>query len=220
LEYKSKTDTLTTQVYRQVKQAILTCQLKPGQMVNESELIFQYGVSKTPVREALKLLTQERLIQSIPGTCYLVTPVTVKDVNEIWEMRAILEEATARHAAGQASESQIEELAAKVGELFPIHAIDDLVRWYDLNTEFHLAMARISNNSRLVASLRSVLEEVNRFLLLDPEMPPDTSAWVYQHQRIVAALRQRDGAQATAVTLEDMLVSRPRIQGLIYTSGQ
>lgn len=211
------TETLATKVYRQIKHSILTCALRPGQMINESDLIQQYGVSKTPVREALKKLTHERLVQSIPGTCYLVTQITVKDVVEIWDMRAILEEAAATRAASQASDAQLAHLEAQAGEFFQVQTSQDLVRWYDQNTQFHLSMAQISNNTRLVGALRSVLEEVNRFLLLDPEMPPDTGAWIQQHKRIIAALRERDGVRAAAVTLEDMSISRPRIQQLVYS---
>jgi DNA-binding GntR family transcriptional regulator len=211
-------ETLTGQVYRQIKQAILTCKLKPGQMVNESDMIQIYGVSKTPVREALKLLTQERLIQSIPGTCYLVTPVSVKDVNEIWEMRAILEEVTATRAARQATEAELEELESKIGTCFQIKRVEDLVNWYEQNTAFHLALAEISKNSRLVASYRSNLEEATRFLLLDPKMAVDTSAWVKQHQHILDALKQRDGALAATVTLEVMNATRPRIQSALYST--
>jgi DNA-binding GntR family transcriptional regulator len=213
----ARNNTLAEQVYLQIKTAILTCKLMPGQMVYESEMIQAYGVSKTPIREALKRLTQERLIQSIPGTCYLVTPVTVKDVDELWEMRAILEEVSATRAASQATELQVQELEAKVGEIFPIRTIDDLVHWYDLNTAFHLALAEITRNSRLVTTLRSVLNEISRFLLLDPEMPADTSAWIHQHQRIVDALKKRDGALAIAVTLEDMRASQPRIEKAIFS---
>ena len=212
-----RNNTLAEQVYLQIKTAILTCKLKPGQMIYESEMIQAYGVSKTPVREALKRLMQERLIQSIPGTCYLVTPVTVKDVDELWEMRAILEEVSATRAASQATEAQLQELEAKRGEIFPIRQIDDLVRWYDQNTAFHLALAEITRNSRLVTTLRSTLNEISRFLLLDPEMPPDTNAWIHQHQRIVDALKKRDGALAIAVTLEDMRASQPRIEKALYS---
>ncbi len=212
-----RNDTLAEQVYLQIKTAILTCKLKPGQMIYESEMIQAYGVSKTPIREALKRLTQERLIQSIPGTCYLVTPVTVKDIDELWEMRAILEEVSATRAASQATEAQLQELEAKRGEIFPIQQIDDLVRWYDQNTAFHLALAEITRNSRLVATLRSILNEISRFLLFDPEMPANTSAWIHQHQRIVDALKKRDGALATAVTLEDLQASQPRIEKAIFS---
>ncbi|MBK8794038.1 MAG: GntR family transcriptional regulator [Holophaga sp.] len=212
-------DTLSTKVYRQIKVAILSCVLRPGQMINESELIQQYGVSKTPIRETLKLLTQERLVQSIPGMCYVVTPITVKDVGEIWEMRAILEEATAMRAASLATPAQLDDLEARVGDVFPVQTIEDLMRWYDQNTQFHLAIANISKNTRLVGALRSVLEEVNRFLLLDPEIPSDTAAWISQHQRIIAALRERDGVRATAVTLEYMSTSSPRIQQLVYPTN-
>jgi DNA-binding GntR family transcriptional regulator len=213
----SRHNTLAEQVYLQIKTAILTCKLKPGQMVYESEMIQEYGVSKTPVREALKRLMQERLVQSIPGTCYLVTPVTVKDVDELWELRAILEEVSAKRAASQATEAQLQELESKIGEIFPILQVDDLVHWYDQNAAFHLTLAEITRNSRLVATLRSVLNEISRFLLLDPEMPPDTSVWIRQHQRIVDALKKRDGALAIAVTLEDMQASQPRIEKAIYS---
>jgi DNA-binding GntR family transcriptional regulator len=216
----ARTNTLTEQVYRQIKRAILTCILKPGQIVYEIDMIQQYGVSKTPVREALKLLTQERLIQSIPGTCYLVTQITVKDINEIWEMRSILEEITAKRAASQATVLQLKKLESKTGEIFQIHNFEDLIRWYDQNREFHLAMAEITENSRLVAALCSILNEVNRLLLLDPEMPFDTSVWVHKHQSIMKALKKRDGDLATSVTLEDMQASRPRIQGVIFTSNK
>jgi DNA-binding GntR family transcriptional regulator len=212
-----RNNTLAEQAYLQIKTAILTCKLKPGQMIYESEMIQAYGVSKTPVREALKRLTQERLIQSIPGTCYLVTPVTVKDVDELWDMRAILEEVSATRAASQATETQLLELEANIGEIFPIQQRDDLVRWYDQNMAFHLALAEITRNSRLVTTLRSVLNEISRFLLLDPELPPDTSVWIHQHQRIVDALKKRDGALAIAVTLEDMRASQPRIETAIYS---
>jgi DNA-binding GntR family transcriptional regulator len=212
-----RSSTLAEQVYLQIKTAILTCKLKPGQMVYESEMIQEYGVSKTPVREALKQLTQERLIQSIPGTCYLVTPVTVKDVDELWEMRAILEEVSATRAASRATEAQLRELESKMGEIFTIRENDDLVRWYDQNTAFHLALAEITRNSRLVSTLRSVLNEISRFLLLDPEMPANTSQWIRQHQRILDALKKRDGALAIAVTLEDMQASQPRIEKAIYS---
>lgn len=212
-----RSSTLAEQVYLQIKTAILTCKLKPGQMIYESDMIQEYGVSKTPVREALKQLMQERLVQSIPGTCYLVTPVTVKDVDELWEMRAILEEVSATRAASQATEVQLQELESKMGGIFPIQEINDLVRWYDQNTAFHLGLAEITRNSRLVTTLRSVLNEINRFLLLDPEMPADTSQWIRQHQRIIDALKKHDGTLATAVTLEDMHASQPRIEKVIYS---
>ncbi len=214
-----KTETLTNQVYRQVKQSILTCKLKPGQVINESDLIQQYEVSKTPVREALKLLTQEKLVRSVPGACYLVTPVTIQDVQEIWDLRAILEEATATRAARDITPAQLAELEALVGEVFPLKGVEDLEHWYDMNKAFHLAMADISRNGRLTQALRNVLEEADRFLLMDPFMPEDTEAWVNQHRRIIAALRQQDGRLATAVTMEDMAKSQPRIAQLVYPAG-
>jgi DNA-binding GntR family transcriptional regulator len=208
-------ETLTSQVYQQIRREIITCRLKPGQMINESSLIQQYGVSKTPVREALKQLTQERLVQSIPGACYLVTPVTMKDIMDLFDLRIVLEEAIALRAARLVTDAQLAELEARAGEKFSLESEEDLARWYEMNLEFHLYMARIARNERLASALRVTLEEVSRFLIMDKEMYSRTDELVVHHHKIIAALRQRDGILAARITIEDIESSLPRIQQLV-----
>jgi DNA-binding GntR family transcriptional regulator len=208
-------ETLASRVYQQLRREIISCRLKPGQVINESNLIQQYGVSKTPVREALKQLMQERLVRSIPGACYLVTQVTVKDIVELFEMRIILEEAISLRASRNITDQQLVELEARIGSEFRLNTDEDLIRWYDMNLEFHLYLARIARNERLADALRVTLEEVNRFLMMDKEMYTQTGELVEHHRKIIDAMRQRDGALAARITIEDIETSLPRIKRLV-----
>ena len=187
-----KEGTLSQRVYAQLKQNILNCDLKPGQLVNESELIKKYEVSKTPVREALKRLSQERYIQSVPGTCYFVAPITLREIVEICELRTILEEAAVVRAATTITDTQLRELEEKVGAEFVAETRDELVRWYRINNDFHLALAKLSGNARIEQVLRECLEALTRYLLLDRKLPWHNETWILQHQRIVEALKTRD----------------------------
>lgn len=218
-EKDGSTGSLSAEVYRQLKRNILTCQLKPGQMIFERSLIEQFGVSKTPVREALKSLIQDGLVQSVPGTCYLITPVTVRDVQELFDMRAILEEAAALRAAESMTPRKLERLERFQGEIFNIEEHEDLVRWYDHNLAFHMEIARSAENQRLYNAMQKVLEETHRLLLLDTSLYKDTRELVASHQTIIAAFQEQDGRLAAELTLKDIRSTKPLIQGLLYAGS-
>jgi DNA-binding GntR family transcriptional regulator len=92
-------ESLTDQVYDTIKKDILTCTLQPGQQIAQPQLAEKYQAGTTPVREALHRLAREGLVQPIPRFGYIVTPITLSDVNEIFELRTIVEAASARLAA-------------------------------------------------------------------------------------------------------------------------
>ena len=87
---------LAGQVYEAIKKDIISCALRPGQQIAQQQLAERYGAGITPVREALPKLTREGLVLTIPRFGYLVTTITISDVAEIFELRAILESAAAR----------------------------------------------------------------------------------------------------------------------------
>jgi DNA-binding GntR family transcriptional regulator len=158
---------------------------------------------------------QERLVRSIPGACYIVTQVTVKDIVELFEMRIILEEAISLRASRNITDQQLVELEDRIGAEFSLNSDEDLIRWYDMNLEFHLHLARIARNERLTDALQVTLEEVNRFLMMDKEMYTQTGELVEHHRKIIDALRQRDGTLAARITIEDIETSLPRIKRLV-----
>lgn len=90
---------LTDTAYHTVKRQVVECALPPGVEVTERELMERYGLSKAPLREALVRLSQEGLLRAIPRSGYRITPITVQDVRDIFELRLLLEPVAARQGS-------------------------------------------------------------------------------------------------------------------------
>ncbi len=190
-------------VYRALRREILTLGLGPGQVLVERAVARRYGVSKTPVREALALLQQDGLVESLPRRGYLVTGITVRDVHELFEVRAALEGAAAELAATRISPR---ELKALEGLLVPPHATVDgqtLRRQLDGNRRFHVVIARASGNRRLARLVERTLDEMTRLIALGYETG--------EHGEVVAALRSGNGHRARAAVVHHVLVTRERV---------
>lgn len=168
------------EVYFALKQAIISGAIPPGMMVNESELAQRYSVSRTPVREALILLGQEGFVESLPRAGYLVTQLTVSEVQESFHLREVLEVEGARLAANSITEPEILGLEKHILGIPP-----EINPGY--NREFHMIIARASRNRRLARLVEQLLDEMDRILIFDPQMAgpaqPD------EHQVIITAMR-------------------------------
>jgi DNA-binding GntR family transcriptional regulator len=103
---------LADKAYRALKNDIIQCSLEPGQQIVQTQLAESYGIGATPLREALQRLAQEGFVRAIPRFGYVVIPVTLRDVREIFELRAVIESAAARMAAVRGSDRQLEKLRA------------------------------------------------------------------------------------------------------------
>ena len=189
--------TLATEVYDLLKWDILTCELLPGQMINESDLVRQFEVSKTPIREALKMLTQEGLVRSMPSIGYIVAPIDLDELQEVYDMHKILEAAAVERAIERITDEELDRLEKLVGESFILSDKESIIRWFKSNTEFHIAIAEASGNHRLVGALRNLLEEMLRpSFLVELYSGLNTEVFIADHRRIVEALRRKDAKLA------------------------
>jgi DNA-binding GntR family transcriptional regulator len=190
--------TLATEIYRVLKDDILSCLLLPGQMISESELVQTFQVSKTPIREALKMLIQEGLVESIPSIGYKVASIEIDDLKEQYDMQNILEAAAVERAVPNITDEGLARLESLVGESFVLSDKESVIRWFKANNEFHIAIAELSGNRRLVSMLRAVLEEMIRpSFLSEFSSNLSTDVFIAHHKEIVEALRQRDVQLAT-----------------------
>jgi len=209
--------TLSSEVHEGLRTAIITCRFKPGEMIFESQLVREYEVSKTPVREALKLLTQEGLVRSIPGIGYVVAPITLKDVRDLFFVRQVLETAAVERAAQVATEEQLDRLETLVGESYRVGDDDKAFRWLKTNLQFHTAIAEITDNERLVRMFASVMEDMSRIFFLDLGGRQGTEAMVEGHRRILDALRRHDGRAAVEAAVAEIERSLKSVQGMLVT---
>jgi DNA-binding transcriptional regulator YhcF (GntR family) len=137
---------LTEQVYDHLLELILNAELRPGSMVLEPSLASYFGVSKTPVREALRMLTHDGWVVTIPRKGYLIKPLQLADVSEVFGLRMMIEPALFAEAARQASADNIAKLRAQVERQGDESA--SLSDSLQAAREFHLLGAALSRNRR------------------------------------------------------------------------
>ncbi|MBL0124830.1 MAG: GntR family transcriptional regulator [Betaproteobacteria bacterium] len=193
---------LRKQVVAILRDAILACRLEPGAVLNERDLAEQLGVSKTPVREALSLLNHEGLVQILPRQAYVVTPITVRDVHECFDLRVILECAAVELAAARIGDDELAQLEAIVsGEADTEPSAETLVR----NTGFHSLIARASGNERLTILIEKLLGEMPRLI---------TAGYVLgEHESLMKSLRERNPVHARDAMRQHILHVKEKALG-------
>jgi DNA-binding GntR family transcriptional regulator len=211
---------LTEKAYSILRERIITGEMSPGMEVSEPELAEQLSVSKTPVREALARLCVEGFMEAYPRRGYRVTPVTVKDMNDLFAIRGVLEGTAAALAAKNLTDEELDALERLADVNYVIGEDISTKNFVDSNQEFHSAIARGARNPRLYALVMSHLEECARLFYMGTrvrDINPETNS---DHHRIVAVLRQRDAEKARDVIVEHNENTRKGLLGALIANGQ
>ena len=186
---------LREQVYQELKADILAGLYGVGERLSVDELARKHKVSKTPVKEALNALQREDLVHIIPRVGYFVSQLTVKDIQDIFELRLIVEAASAEMAAETITEEELLHLENMHGGY--VSGDHDSYRQYlQENREFHWRVARATRNRWLAEVVGRLLDQMQRLLLLRLDLRNSADEMVREHRQLVAALRSRDGALA------------------------
>jgi len=196
-------------VYKRIRQAIITGVLKPGEILNEAEIAAKFESGKTPVREALLLLTHAGYLDSLPRVGYMVTKPTLQDILETFHLRITLEVEALGLAIGQLSPEDIQRLQENIKEEEKLTAsmiTTDKSTSTALNREFHLTIAQLSGNSRLATLIQQLMDDMERMLVNDPYLT-DTS----QHKKIMDALLTHDKRQSQEAMQFHIAETRNRI---------
>lgn len=170
--------------------------LRPGDRLTETELAARFGMSRTPVREAIRLLEAEGLVVHLPRVGASLRALDYAEVTELYEMRVVLEGTAARFAARAASEVELAELGSINEEMAA--AEGDVERLYQLNRQFHAALLDAAKNRFLVAAVGAIHKTM---LILGPSTMEEgerAATALAEHQAILAALAARDGMEAEA----------------------
>lgn len=194
----------TAHLYQSLRNEILTMLLPPGTILVENALAARFSVSKTPIREALALLQQDRLVDSLPRKGYLVTAVTVDDQRELIELRAAIDGAAAELAARRITSQELDALQRLVLPSETPFEARAAKRYMDLNRKFHVAIARASGNQRLAQLVERLVDETVRLFAPGFHMG--------EHQEIIDALRTGDGARARAAAVNHILMTQDRVR--------
>ena len=202
---------LAEQAYLRLRQEILTCVLSPGQVVSERELARQYEMSKTPIREALTQVCHDGLVQRLPGRGYMVAPITIKDVRDIFDLRLILEVAAAERAARDPSPAQISALKEMSAVSYRLDDHESHILFLKANRSFHLTLAEAAANRRLAGMLEGLMIEMDRLFHLGLRLRDSGEEMKQEHQEVVAALEIGDVEGVRDAITRQIITSRDRI---------
>jgi len=183
------------EVYFELRRRIMSGELVPGTQLSPPDLAERYGVSRTPVRDALHALAQEGLVAVEPRRGYFVSRITVRDVEDIFEFRLVLETACAELATPRISEALIDRLA-HLSSRYVAGDIESYKAYLEENRQFHLAVAQATGNRLLTDALMRVFDQMQRFLVLRLDLSDDADNMLAEHYLLLDAFRQRDAARA------------------------
>lgn len=201
---------MTERVLEQLREDIVNWEYGVNDLITEAEISERFQVSKTPAREALGYLCMEGLLEKLPHKGYLVKLLSVTELQQLFQFRTILENASVMLAIRYASDEElafVKELAsARVSPNEP-----NLYRKYnELNFQFHMAVANLSRNSHVISALGTTLNQLRRPLVLDWKHA-DSNRLLAAHSVMADALVNRDVAAAQQCVLRECDFAESRI---------
>lgn len=189
-------------VFNTLREAILRGDLKPGERLMELQLAAKLGVSRTPIREAIRMLEQEGLAVTVPRRGAEVARMTLKDMEDVLEIREALDELAVQLACKKISSEQLEQLR-KVKEDFELNTrSNDVKKIAESDVKFHDIIYEATDNPKLVSMLSNLREQVYRYRV---EYLKDTNSYpilIREHEAILEGLQSRDCQKAAKAMQE------------------
>lgn len=196
--------TQTERAYEAIKGAILRGRIREGEFLREADIMKEFGIGRTPYREACNRLHHEGLLEVLPRRGYFVPEMSFQAVRDLFEVRLLLEGMIAELAAVRATDDEIEQLARMSATPTPQRqAPSDYDRSIGANTQFHILLAHMSQNRDLVNILTGILERTERLMYIELRSARVHSS-VSEHGPIIAALRKHDPAAARKAVIQDI----------------
>jgi DNA-binding GntR family transcriptional regulator len=189
---------LADQAYLAIRTLIVTLDLAPGSNISEPELVERLGIGRTPVREALRRLAQEKLVEVFPRRGMVVTTVDVRDLARLCEVRAVLEPEAARLAAERATTQDLAEIAGLIAEIDNQRGRNDRLL-IDLDQRIHRAIYRASHNEFLAETLEGYYAHALRIWMLALDRTTELPAAVQEHHQLLEAIARGAGERAAEI---------------------
>jgi DNA-binding GntR family transcriptional regulator len=192
---------LREMVFESLREAIILGRLKPGERLMEIQLAEEMGVSRTPVREAIRKLELEGFVVMVPRKGAYVAGVSIKDIADVFEVRSALEGLAAGLASERITEEEMEELEKAI---LQISGEEDILTVVKGDSLFHEIIYKASRNQRLTQIITHLQEQINRFRLTSLSVPGRLKIAVGEHKKIVEAITSRNVDLANRLASEHM----------------
>jgi len=185
------------EVYRRVREAILEADLEPGQAMSQVALAAELGVSRTPLREALRMLQGEGLVTAEANRQVRVAAITVEDVEDLYAVRITLEVEALRLTVPRMAPEDIARLEGYIGEMNHYAEVDDYVRWVNPHHAYHRGLTALAG-PRFETMLDQLFDQAERYRRLHVGQGP--SPWgARDHREILDACKRGDVPASAAL---------------------
>ncbi len=190
---------LHDEVAERLRDLITRGELAPGERLNERVLTERFGISRTPLREAIKVLSSEGLVELLPNRGAAVTRITRADAQDMFQVMAVLEALAGELACQRASDDDIAEVRALHYQMRAHHARGELADYFQLNQRIHEKIIDCARNAALVGVYRGLSGRIRRARYMANLSRERWDHAVEEHEQILAALVRRDGEQLKAL---------------------
>lgn len=209
----SRPPTISEEVYEHLRRELLAASFAPGEILREIDLSKRFNVSRTPIREAIKRLAQEGLLEVLPSRGARVRELTVSEAANTYEVRSVVEAKAAALAAQYATPEDVAELQRLLDE---IHAIDDADYPAHLvaDNNFHMTIARLSKNDVLLEVIDLLNSRITRTKIITRRTNPSEQT-AQQHRNILAGIAAGDSAAAAKAMKQHIDSYRTMIVALL-----
>lgn len=184
-------------VFNTLREAILKGELQPGERLMELQLASKLGVSRTPIREAIRMLEQEGLAVTIPRKGAEVASMTLKDMEDVLEVRDALDELAAKVACKRIDKDQLARLKAARDEFIESTQSGDVKKIAEADVKFHDVIYEATNNTKLINLLNNLREQIYRYRVEYLKNAENYPVLIKEHNAILDALEAGDTNKVT-----------------------
>jgi DNA-binding GntR family transcriptional regulator len=209
---------ISSRVFETLERAIVECALEPGVVLSDRQLAEELAVSRTPVRDALRQLASTGLVERRGRVGWAVTRVDVRDVEELFELRCLLEPAGLYRIA-EWDDDRLRRFATLFDEFETPMSTEDIARYLQVDDEFHATIVAAAENRRLTRAYRTLSRELDRFRHFTSyryEGRVDQS--LGEHRAVCSALARRDAPAAADALVAHIRSARTKLVALVQGS--
>lgn len=186
-------------VFKTLRQAILRGELKPGERLMEIQLANKLGVSRTPIREAIRKLELEGLVLMIPRKGAEVADITEKSLMDVLEVRRALEELSVQLVCDRITEEEIKELIAAAEEFKKVLKSNDITEIAEADVRFHDVIYFATKNQKLIQLLNNLREQMYRYRVEYLKNEDVHSQLIREHEEIIEHISKREKEEAARI---------------------
>ncbi|WP_445501676.1 GntR family transcriptional regulator [Microvirga sp. G4-2] len=203
---------LHDEVVSRVRHMLMEGEIPPGARVPERDLCLTLGISRTPLREALKVLAAEGYVVLLPNRGARAAKLTQKDVQDLFEVCESLEAAAGELACQRISDGQVQRIAGLHEEMVSHYRNRDLPQYYRCNRAIHEAIVEAADNAVLASLYESVTSRIRRARFVAPMPPTHWELAVQEHEAILNALQRRDGVGLSHILRRHLRHKRQEVE--------